>query len=138
MMAQSGKAPELHVLIAADGALVYPNRWTWCPAVFLGIAAALCCTAPSLKVFLVSIVPMYLTYDFYSGVLHVALDDPRNMSGIKSFILFQGCLEFQWHHAIPYETRAEKASVVLRTSATLFREDGSRRRRGCDADIPCR
>ena len=42
---------------------------------------------------------MYLGYDFYSGVLHVALDDPKNLQGVKSYI--SGVLGVQWHHAIP-------------------------------------
>lgn len=41
---------------------------------------------------------MFLGYDLYSGVLHVVLDHPYNIS---LPILGQPCLEFQWHHAIP-------------------------------------
>ena len=97
------REPEIHILVAGDGALVYPNRIVWLPWVMGAVAGYLCTTAPSLKGFLWMLPAMYLGYDFYSGVLHVALDDPKNMQGIKSYILFQGCLEFQWHHAIPYD-----------------------------------
>jgi len=45
-----------------------------------------------------SITIMFLGYDLYSGVLHVVLDHPYNIS---LPILGQPCLEFQWHHAIP-------------------------------------
>jgi len=41
---------------------------------------------------------IFLGYDLYSGVLHVVLDHPNNIS---LPILGQPCLEFQWHHAIP-------------------------------------
>ena len=95
--------PEIHILVAGDGALVYPNRITWLPYVMCLVAGYLCTTAPSLKAFVCMLPVMYLGYDFYSGVLHVALDDPKNMAGVKSYVLFQGCLEFQWHHAIPYD-----------------------------------
>ena len=99
----AAKEPEIHILVAGDGALVYPNRIVWLPWVMGAVALYLCTTAPSLKGFLCMLPAMYLGYDFYSGVLHVALDDPKNLQGIKSYILFQGCLEFQWHHAIPYD-----------------------------------
>jgi len=45
-----------------------------------------------------SMMIMFLGYDLYSGVLHVVLDHPDNIS---LPILGQPCLEFQWHHAIP-------------------------------------
>ena len=40
----------------------------------------------------------YLGYDLYSGILHVMMDHPDNIS---MPILGQACLEFQWHHTIP-------------------------------------
>lgn len=45
-----------------------------------------------------SMVTIFVGYDFYSGMLHVVLDHPSN---IALPILGQPCLEFQWHHAIP-------------------------------------
>jgi hypothetical protein len=45
-----------------------------------------------------SVATIFLGYDLYSGVLHVVLDHPDNIS---LPILGQPCLEFQWHHAIP-------------------------------------
>lgn len=41
---------------------------------------------------------MLLVYDFYSGMLHIVLDNPRNIS---LPLLGQPALEFQWHHYIP-------------------------------------
>ena len=40
----------------------------------------------------------FLFYDFYSGVLHITLDNPEFLSFP---ILDKPCLEFQWHHQIP-------------------------------------
>ncbi|GMI37255.1 hypothetical protein TrCOL_g10040 [Triparma columacea] len=51
-----------------------------------------------LPYFAVAAAMSYLNYDFFSGILHVALDDPRN---IKLPLIGQAALEFQWHHAIP-------------------------------------
>lgn len=53
-----------------------------------------CCGLPCAALCLVA---TYLIYDAYSGVLHVALDDPHNLS---LPIIGQPCLEFQWHHHI--------------------------------------
>jgi len=47
---------------------------------------------------LVCFAATYIIYDAYSGVLHVMLDDPKNL---RLPILGQPCLEFQWHHHIP-------------------------------------
>lgn len=41
---------------------------------------------------------MYVVLDFYSGVLHVVLDDEWNM-GVP--LLSQPAMEFQYHHHIP-------------------------------------
>ena len=46
------------------------------------------------------VITMLVGYDFYSGILHVVFDHPDNIS---IPILGQPCLEFQWHHAIPYD-----------------------------------
>jgi hypothetical protein len=47
---------------------------------------------------LVCMLVMFLAYDVYSGVLHIVLDCPANIS---LPLLGQACLEFQWHHHIP-------------------------------------
>jgi hypothetical protein len=46
------------------------------------------------------VLTMVVGYDFYSGILHVVFDHPSNIS---IPVLGQPCLEFQWHHAIPYD-----------------------------------
>lgn len=47
---------------------------------------------------LASFTVMYVVLDFYSGVLHVVLDDEWNM---KVPFLSQPAMEFQYHHHIP-------------------------------------
>ena len=42
----------------------------------------------------------YFWYDIFSGMLHIVLDNPEF---IEMPILGQPCLEFQWHHHIPYD-----------------------------------
>lgn len=97
-----GEEQDLSARVARDGALVYPNRYIWCVALLAALGCYLL-TLGGVAGVLLGLVPMYLCYDFYSGVLHVNLDDERNLCGLKSIILFQGCLEFQWHHAIPFD-----------------------------------
>lgn len=53
-----------------------------------------CGVAPTVGAFAV----MYFVLDFYSGVLHVVLDDEWNM-GVP--LLSQPAMEFQYHHHIP-------------------------------------
>lgn len=105
IVASSGGAKradtELAHVVAGDGALVYPNRYLWAVPLYLCVALYLISRAPSLLAVVLGLVPTYLCYDVYSGVTHVNLDDSRNLKGLKSYLLFQGCLEFQWHHAIP-------------------------------------
>ena len=60
------REPEIHVLVAGDGALVYPNRIV--ATVMGAVAFYLCTTAPRLSFLMLP--AMYLGYDFYSGVLH--------------------------------------------------------------------
>ena len=55
------REPEIHILVAGDGALVYPNRIVWLPWVMGAVAGYLCTTAPSLKGFLCMLPAMYLS-----------------------------------------------------------------------------
>lgn len=45
-------------------------------------------------------VGFYFYIDFYSGVLHVVLDNPRF---VKLPLIGVPCVEFQWHHTFPYD-----------------------------------
>jgi len=53
---------------------------------------------------IICILVSYFWYDLYSGILHVVLDEPANIS--LPFI-GQPCLEFQWHHFIPSDIARE-------------------------------
>jgi len=55
-------------------------------------------TSPSLAYTAMALAIMYFYVDFYGAVLHVVLDHPPF---ITMPIIGPGCLEFQWHHAIP-------------------------------------
>ncbi|CAM9169858.1 unnamed protein product [Ectocarpus sp. 4 AP-2014] len=67
-----------------------------CMSVFFLIRYGIleCGVAPTVGAFAV----MYFVLDFYSGVLHVVLDDDWNM---KVPLLSQPAMEFQYHHHIP-------------------------------------
>lgn len=49
---------------------------------------------------LVTFVLFYFYIDFYSGVLHVVLDNPRF---VRLPLIGVPCVEFQWHHTFPYD-----------------------------------
>ncbi|MBW2510282.1 MAG: hypothetical protein JRE81_16755 [Deltaproteobacteria bacterium] len=49
---------------------------------------------------LATFVFFYFYIDFYSGVLHVVLDNP---SFVKLPLIGVPCVEFQWHHTFPYD-----------------------------------
>jgi len=93
-----------HVLLHADGALVYPDRYRFLPLAYVLASIVLICRCPSPVALLLGIVVLYFESDLYSGVVHIVLDDPKNLGRsnyVMEAIMFQGCLEFQWHHEIP-------------------------------------
>lgn len=49
---------------------------------------------------LATFVFLYFYIDFYSGVLHVVLDNPRF---VRLPLIGVPCVEFQWHHTLPYD-----------------------------------
>ncbi|NNE19484.1 MAG: hypothetical protein HKN10_13490 [Myxococcales bacterium] len=49
---------------------------------------------------LATFVVFYFYIDFYSGVLHVVLDNPRF---VRLPLIGVPCVEFQWHHTFPYD-----------------------------------
>merc|ERR1719483_1287705 len=53
---------------------------------------------------IICIIVSYFWYDLYSGILHVVLDEPANIS---LPLIGQPCLEFQWHHCIPSDIARE-------------------------------
>lgn len=93
-----------HILLHADGAFVYPRRYRGLPIVFFIAACWLVTLCPSRLALCLATVILYFESDLYSGVLHIVLDDPKNLGRsnyLLEAIMFQGCLEFQWHHEIP-------------------------------------
>lgn len=84
------------------GRLPFVKRWEF--LVWTWVAVSTYCiiyhgfvksgVAPTVGCFAV----MYVVLDFYSGVLHVVLDDEWNM---KVPLLSQPAMEFQYHHHIP-------------------------------------
>jgi len=96
--------PPPHVLLHADGALVYPDRWRFLPLVYLLASIILISRCPSYIALFLATIILYFESDLYSGVVHIVLDDPKNLGRsnyVMEAIMFQGCLEFQWHHEIP-------------------------------------
>jgi hypothetical protein len=93
-----------HVLLQADGAFVYPRRYRALPLVFVIAACYLITLSPNYYALCLSVILLYFEIDFYSGILHIVLDNPLNLGRstyILEAVMFQGCLEFQWHHEIP-------------------------------------
>ena len=54
---------------------------------------------------------MMLYVDFYGAVLHVVLD---HAPFVELPIISAGCLEFQWHHAMPHDITAKPFVEVVR------------------------
>ena len=78
---------------------VYKERWMWVPVIFSMISASILAyqsTRPLTVI--IAAVFSFLWYDFFSGVLHVVLDNPEF---VKYPVLCDPCIEFQWHHHIP-------------------------------------
>lgn len=81
---------------------VYHKRYTWLPVIYTVFCV---CKLLSEIVYnplnvLGSVVFMFFWYDFFSGLLHIVLDNPEFISYP---VLGTPCLEFQWHHHIPLD-----------------------------------
>ena len=98
--------PEFHAVkrpmsVLYAGAPVYVRRSRAMVWVFSALALAMLLkggVVAGLSTVLVCMLVMFLAYDVYSGILHIVLDCPDNIS---MPLLGQACLEFQWHHHIP-------------------------------------
>jgi len=53
---------------------------------------------------------MYFYIDFYGGLLHFVLDHKGNL---KLPLISEACLEFQWHHNIPYDIASQPFYEVV-------------------------
>lgn len=88
------------VFVADTGHDVYQRRFKpMVLAVLLTIGAGFV-LAPSLPALLFTFVALYFWVDFYSGVLHVVLDDP---TFCRLPLIGVPCVEFQWHHNFEYD-----------------------------------
>ena len=80
--------------------VVYKNRNTFIPIIFSTVSISiLLIHYNSPWTILTAGLFSFFWYDFFSGILHVVLDNPQF---IKVPILSEPCLEFQWHHHIPF------------------------------------
>lgn len=86
--------------VIKDKLTVYQKRWTFIPFAFMVLASVLLLNNLFFHstMALTTIVFTFFYYDFLSGVLHIVLDNPLNIS---LPVLKEPCLEFQWHHHIP-------------------------------------
>ena len=91
--------PEVNKVLLSGDFTVYIYRWMFLPPLYTLISL---CTIifHSRHIFIVvsSMVLSYLYYDFFSGILHIVLDNPEFLNFP---FLDVPCLEFQWHHQIP-------------------------------------
>ena len=86
------------IAAVAGGAVVYHRR---SKAILAALAVMIGFTfvaAPSAAYAAALLAIMFVYVDFYGAVLHVVLDHP---AFVTMPIIGDGCLEFQWHHAIP-------------------------------------
>lgn len=92
--------PEVDEVIN-NGAIVYKKRWTFIPIIWSLLAAVIVLSHFNYPLtVLVSAIVMFIWYDFYSGILHIVLDEP---TFIKLPLIGEACLEFQWHHHNPQD-----------------------------------
>lgn len=79
---------------------VYQERFK--PFVFVVLALCVYGIAQTTQplALLATFIFFYFYIDFYSGVLHVVLDNP---SFVKLPLIGVPCVEFQWHHTLPYD-----------------------------------
>ncbi|MEM9728363.1 MAG: fatty acid desaturase CarF family protein [Myxococcota bacterium] len=86
--------------VADNDHCVYQRRFK--PFVFLIIAVSIYGIAQTSSplALLVTFVAMYFYIDFYSGVLHIVLDNPRF---VNLPLIGVPCVEFQWHHTFAYD-----------------------------------
>ncbi|HSN83956.1 MAG TPA: fatty acid desaturase CarF family protein [Polyangiales bacterium] len=92
--------PEEMAWVAETNHAVYQRRFKPFVLIVLAVCVYGMVQAPSLAALLVTFVGMYFYIDFYSGVLHVVLDNPRF---IRLPLIGVPCVEFQWHHTFAYD-----------------------------------
>ncbi|MGB5810573.1 MAG: fatty acid desaturase CarF family protein [Polyangiales bacterium] len=86
--------------VAANDHDVYQSRFKPFVAVILAVCIYGIVQTPNPIALLATFLFMYLYIDFYSGVLHVVLDNPRF---VNLPLIGVPCVEFQWHHTFAYD-----------------------------------
>ena len=86
--------------LVRQGAPVFKHRFTWLMYAYWAYTAYGLLTAPSLPFLLGAFAVTYLYIELYGAVLHVNLDNPNFLT---LPVLWEACLEFQWHHFVPHE-----------------------------------
>jgi len=90
--------PEV-IEVVKNGAIIYKKRWLFLPVIWTLVNVSLVLYNYDRPItIMISAILMFIWYDFYSGVLHIVLDEP---SFIKLPLIGEACLEFQWHHHNP-------------------------------------
>jgi len=92
--------PEEMAWVAENDHAVYQRRFKPFVVLVLAVCAYGIAQASNPLVLLATFVAMYFYIDFYSGVLHVVLDNPRF---VRLPLIGVPCVEFQWHHTFPYD-----------------------------------
>jgi len=96
-----------------EGWDVYEERYMWIPLMHTVISCYLLSSLRSFSAHFVLATLVYFWYDFFSGVLHVVVDEPLNLRGFRSLLAAKPCLEFQWHHYIPNDISRKSMLQVV-------------------------
>jgi len=97
------------------GTPIYKKRYAWIVLLLSmlsihGIYSTLVNSVVSLPTFFFTMMIMLFLVDLQTGILHFALDNPLSF---QYPVLSQPCLEFQWHHIIPYDVGDRKVVDIL-------------------------
>ena len=95
-----GELSEEMAWVSEHGHSVYQRRFKPLVLLVLGLCVYGIAQTQDPIALLATVLLMYFYIDFYSGVLHVVLDNPRF---IRLPIIGVPCVEFQWHHTFPYD-----------------------------------
>lgn len=93
-------SPEVEAVLSGEH-VVYKKRFQFIPPLLVAVALILIgVNFQKPMTILIAAVLMFFWYDFFSGMLHIVLDNP---DFIHLPVLGPPCLEFQWHHHIPLD-----------------------------------